>query len=52
MRELDGEAFLVECNASETAMRRPSAAPPAEPVLGIRDGRSLAPWEASVSRVL
>ena len=25
---------------------------PAEPVLGIRDGRSLAPWEASVSRVL
>jgi len=52
VRELDGEAFLVECNASETAMRRPSAAPPAEPVLGIRDGRSLAPWEASVSRVL
>lgn len=51
LRELDGEAWLIEANLSGKPLRRPRHGLIAEPVLGTNPGPVMHPWESRVGRI-
>ena len=52
LRELDGERWLIEANLSGQPLRRPRHDLVTEPILGHAHGPVMAPWEATVARVV
>lgn len=50
-RSLGPERFLIECNTSEHELHRPRLDGEVRPLLGVRGGATMAPWEATVSRI-
>lgn len=52
VRELDGEAWLIEANLSAKPHRRPRHGLITDPVLGPTPGRVMRPWESTVGRLI
>ncbi len=51
LRTLGEERVLIECNISPKPLRRPNVIGRVKPLLGGPRGRTMAPWEATVSLV-
>ena len=52
VRELDGEAWLIEANLSGKPLRRPRHGLRTEPVLSHSHGPLMRPWESTVGRLI